>query len=99
MIYFKLEILITCGAITSIIRRNMYDTKFLWLAGLIFKLRMGLIFQYTQLQLRDWCTKYICISNTIFTTHTEIFRLSEDVSNLWLICDIWSIEFGFRVLF
>ena len=30
MIYFKLEILIPCVAITSMIRQNMCDTTFLW---------------------------------------------------------------------
>ena len=65
MIYSKFKILI------PIIRRNIYDINFLWLIGLIFKLRFGLIFQYTQLQLRSWCTKYICILNTIFTRHVH----------------------------
>ena len=32
----------------------MYDIKFLWLFGLYFELRIGLIFQYTQVQLRSW---------------------------------------------
>ena len=49
MIYFKPEILIPCVAIISIMRRNIYDTKFLWLIGLIFELKVDLIFQYTQL--------------------------------------------------
>ena len=68
MIYFKLKILIHCVATTSMIRRNMYDTKILWLLGLIFELRVGLVFQYTQLQLKSWRTKCICILNIIFTT-------------------------------
>ena len=43
----------------------MYDIKFLWLIGLKFEMRIGLIFQETQLQLRSWCTKYIFALNTI----------------------------------
>ena len=35
------------NTITSKIRENMYDTKFLWLIGLIFELRIDLIFRYT----------------------------------------------------
>ena len=37
----------------------MYDIKF-------FELRITLI-----LQLRSWCTKYICIRNTIFITQVQ----------------------------
>ena len=77
MIYFNLKILIFCVVVlccvvtTSMIRKNMYDIKILWLVGLIFELRIGLVFQYTKLQLRSWCTKYICILTTIFTTHVQ----------------------------
>ena len=46
----------------------MYEIKILWLIGLIFELRVGLVLQYTQLQLRSWCSKYIFILNTISTT-------------------------------
>ena len=38
---------IDINTITSKIRENMYDTKFLWLIGLIFELRIDLIFRYT----------------------------------------------------
>ena len=60
-----------CVTTTSMIRQNMYDIKLLWFIGLIFELRTGLGFQYTQLQLRSWCTKYICVLNTIFTAHLQ----------------------------
>ena len=42
MIHFKFKILIPCVATMSIIRRDMYDTKILWLIGLIFELRISL---------------------------------------------------------
>ena len=71
MTYFKLKILIPCVAATSMIRQKMYDAKILWLIGIISELRIGLIFQYTQLHLRSFCTKYICILNTILTTHVQ----------------------------
>ena len=38
---------IDINTITSKIRENMYDTKFLWLIGLIFELRIDQIFRYT----------------------------------------------------
>ena len=37
---------IDINTVTSKIRQNMYDTKFLWLIGLIFELRIDPIFQY-----------------------------------------------------
>ena len=49
----------------------MHDIKILWFIGLIFELRIGLVFQYRELQLRRWCTKYIYILNTAFTTHVQ----------------------------
>ena len=49
----------------------MYDIKILLLIGLIFELGIVLVFQYTQLQLESCFNKYICILNTIFTTHVQ----------------------------
>ena len=49
----------------------MYDIKILLLIGLIFELGIVLVFQYTQLQLGSCFNKYICILNTIFTTHVQ----------------------------
>ena len=43
----------------------------MWLIGLILELTIGLFSQYIQLQLRSWCTKYICILNTIFTKRVQ----------------------------
>ena len=92
-----MKILIPCVATTSVIRWNRYDIKILWLIGLIFELRIGLVFQYTQLQLRSWFTNYICILNTIFTTDVQKDdHLSEDVNNLWLIFDFCK-KCGFSV--
>ena len=71
MIYFKLEILIPCVAATSVIRRNMYGIKIMWFIGLIFELRIGLVFQYTQLQFRSWFTKYIYILDTILLKKSD----------------------------
>ena len=67
----KLKILIPCVVTTSVIRQNMYDIQILWLIGLISELKMGIVFQHTELQLRSWCMKYIFILNTIFTTHVQ----------------------------
>ena len=58
-------------ATTSMITQNMGDSKILWLIGLNFELRIGLLFQHTHLQSWSWCTKYIFILNTIFTTHVQ----------------------------
>ena len=70
-IYFKLEILISGVTITSIKRQNMYDTKFLWLICLIFEQSIGLIFQYTQLQLTNWCTSIFTSWMQFLTTHVQ----------------------------
>ena len=63
----------------------------MWLIGLIFEHRIGLVFQYTQLQLRSWCTNYICILNIYFyTTYVQKkVHLSEDINNLWLISNFY----------
>ena len=67
---FKLKILISRVATTSVMKRNMYHVKIL-LISLIFELRIDLVFQYTQLQLRSWGTKYISILDTIFTPYVQ----------------------------
>ena len=70
MIYFKSKVLTSCVATTSVIRQNIYDIKILCLfIGLIFELRIDQVFQYTQLQSKSRCTKYIYILNTTFTMH------------------------------
>ena len=63
----------------------MYDIKFSWLIGLKFEMRIGLIFQETQLQLRSWCTKYIFALNTIVPhMYTKyIFTLNTIVSHMY----------------
>ena len=68
---FHIENIDTLCCYNFIIRRYMYDIKILWLIGFIFELSIGLVFQYIQLQLRSWCTKYICILNVVFTTHVQ----------------------------
>ena len=92
---------VCCVVTTSMIRQNMYDIKILWLVGLTFELRIGLVFQYTKVQLRSWCTKYICILTTIFTTHvqkrftfftvvtTDFCQISQ---NPILKCKLWTIN-------
>ena len=66
---------------TSMIRRNMY-IKILQFIGLTFELRIGLVFQYTQLPLKSKNTKYICILKTIFTIHIQ-----KKFTNLWPLFD------------
>ena len=85
-----------CVTTTSMIRRNMYDIKILWLIGFIFELRIGLVFQNTQLQIRSWCTKSICI---FCQKCTEKVHLSEDFNNLWLISDFCQKKCGFSKFF
>ena len=65
------------------IRRNIDDTKILWLIGLIFELRIGVVFQYTLLHLRSWGTKYIYILNTVFTRHVQ---KNSTFQNMSVIC-------------
>ena len=68
MIYFNLKIFVST---ISVIRQKMYDIKILLIIGLIFELGIVLAFQYTQLHLGSGFNKYICILNTIFTTHLQ----------------------------
>ena len=96
IIYFKLKILIPFVVTASIIRQNMYDMKFLRLIGFIFGLRIGLIFQYTLLQSRSWCAKYICILNTIFSTYVQTKSTFQKIS---VICVLFVVFCEVNVFF
>ena len=90
MIYSKLKIFIPFVATASMIRWNMCDIKILGSIGLLFELRIGLIFYYTQLQLRSWFTKYICILNAIFITHVQ--KSSPFRRCHWFLVNFWFLS-------
>ena len=87
-----LKILIPCVATTSIMK---WDEIFIIsnFGSLIFELRIGLIFQYTPLEWRSWCSKYICILNTIFTTHVQkkftFQKISIICGEFLIFCQMW----------
>ena len=77
----------------------MLHIKVLWLIGLIFELRIGLVFQYTQLWIRIWFTNNICILNIIFTTHEQ---KSFTLQKMLIICGWFLIvvkKHGFSAFF
>ena len=70
----------------------------MWLIGLIFKLRIGLIFQiHTAAVDKLVCLVYLHLEDNFYRICTEKVHLSEDVNNLWLISDILSNKYGFCV--
>ena len=58
----------------------MYDIKILWLIGLAFELRIGLVFQYTFKDLVY--LKYLHLEYNFYYKCTEKIHLSEDINNL-----------------